>query len=492
MERRHFLKLSLAAPLVVSGCHGSKPDSPVPPVPADMDITAEWKDLYANVRAQPGTSYRAGHVKASEVKLAPEKTSTGYLVRMPGAHPIPTPAVYKRRVFVSGGFGSKQYFCLDAASGQPVWGVDLDDDGPSTAAIEDDLVVVNTESCTIFTMEAETGRMAWSYWLGDPLMSAPTIANGRVFASFPANGTAHHKEASHILGCFDLRTGRILWQRWIDGDVISAPVASGDEIVAATFGGTVFRFGQASGDVLSVLRARATSAPVVVGHEMHFSRRAETSGGAQEALCAWDNGKGRMDRQYQAKDARYLDGRVQRFSGYKSAGDSLDAGNGFSGGAPQTAKAQAAESNMGQSNVATLQGFQGSRILRYGQRHVSCMGDEVVCNDARDGKKLWSVPLKGDLAKQGGALGTPPVAAGKSLFFSTLDGDVVQIDGRSGERQRAWNLAHPVRYSPVVEGGRVFVGTQDSLLVCVDTGDASLGGWPQWGRNAQRTGVWNE
>src|SRR5207248_7371934 len=121
------------------------------------------------------------------------------------------------------GFHSKQYFCFEAATGKLVWSADLDDDGPSTAACEDDLIVVNTESCTIFTLEASTGKGVWALYLGDPLMTAPTIAKGRVFTSFPADGRAHHQEAGHLMAAFDLKTGGVLWQRWIDGDVISAP-----------------------------------------------------------------------------------------------------------------------------------------------------------------------------------------------------------------------------------------------------------------------------
>ena len=68
-------------------------------------------------------------------------------------------------------------------------------------------------------------------------------------------------EASHALAAFELRTGRVLWQRWIDGDAISAPVAADGELIVATFGGTVYRFAQADGRILSARRERATSAP---------------------------------------------------------------------------------------------------------------------------------------------------------------------------------------------------------------------------------------
>ena len=37
--------------------------------------------------------------------------------------------------------------------------------------------MINTESCTLFALDAATGKMRWSYYLGDPLLSTPTIAN---------------------------------------------------------------------------------------------------------------------------------------------------------------------------------------------------------------------------------------------------------------------------------------------------------------------------
>ncbi|RPH43594.1 MAG: hypothetical protein EHM91_08650, partial [Planctomycetota bacterium] len=52
-----------------------------------------------------------------------------------------------------------------------------------------------------------------------------------------------------------------------------------------------------------------------------------------------------------------------------------------------------------------------------------------------------------------------------------------------------WEVGKEMRFPPAVEGGRIFVGTQDGRLVCIETGDPKNTGWPQWGGNAQRTGV---
>jgi outer membrane protein assembly factor BamB len=337
--------------------------------------------------------------------------------------------------------------------------------------------------------------MLWSWWLGDPLMSAPTIAKGRVFAAYPAaNGRACHKEASHLLGAFDLKSGKILWQRWMDGDVISAPVAVGDEVIAASFTGTVFRFKQDTGQLTSAVKSRATSAPVVVGGEMHFSRRMDKSGSAQEALVVWERGDSRGSgaryaNVFGGKSAPYLDKTIQEAAELKETGVKLDAGNGFAAGAPSTAKAEPAASNVGQGNVATLQSYQGSRILRYGATSIACMGDEVVCSDPKLGKLLWSLKLKGDLKKQGGYLGAPPVATAQSVFMSTLAGEILCLDPKTGDVRKTWDLGHPMRYPPVVENGRVYVGTHDGRIISIETGDIKETGWPQWGRDAQRTGT---
>src|SRR4029453_14669328 len=83
----------------------------------------------------------------------------------------------------------------------------------------------NTESCTIFAINAETGKHLWSYWLRDPFTRAPTIPKGRVFASYPQMATDNPKQpvppgANHALAAFDLKTGKVQWQLWLGKDVV--------------------------------------------------------------------------------------------------------------------------------------------------------------------------------------------------------------------------------------------------------------------------------
>jgi outer membrane protein assembly factor BamB len=136
-----------------------------------------------------------------------------------------------------------------------------------------------------------------------------------------------------------------------------------------------------------------------------------------------------------------------------------------------------------------MQGFQGSRTLRLGDKSFNTMGDEVIATDAETGNKLWSYKLAGNTATQGGFLGTPPLAAGNNVLIGTLDGNVLRIDPSTGKTSNKYAVGAPVRAQPVVADGWIYVGTDDGKLVAIDTKDPTITGWPTWGGNAQRTGA---
>jgi outer membrane protein assembly factor BamB len=460
--------------------------APAPPAADGEDVTAKALEANSKARPQPPTQFRAGHVTAK--KLDPKMLSargSGFEIQFPSHAPIVTPTVYQDLVLASGGFHSKEFYAFDRRTGAPVWGIDLDDDGPSVAACDDQLCAFNTESCTLFVVEARTGKMRWSLYLGDPLTSSPTITGGRVYTSYPAPG---HPSASHVLAAFDLQSGKILWQRWLDADVMSAPVAIGHELYATTFAGTLYDFDAQSGAIRSARRVRATSAPTVAGNDVVYSRRTEAAGhAAEEALVAEDKERKTTTWRGRAKSAAYLDDRVQGASAYAQNGKSLDAGNGFAAGAPASANTTPALANIGKGSVSTMQAHQGSRVLRLHENNVSSMGDELVTT-GKDGGVLWSLKLSGDL-KQGGALAAPPAAAGKSLVVATLDGNLLQVDADKGKVDKKFAVGSPMRSQPAVMDGWIYAGTEDGKLIAVNTGDAKLTGWSTWGGDSQRTGV---
>jgi outer membrane protein assembly factor BamB len=490
------------------------------------DITGEVRELNSAKYASPPVEFRKGKTtpRAFDAKSV-EKTSSGFTIKLPSDAPVPTPTVYRNRLYVGGGFHSKTFFCFDAKTGQPVWGIDLDDDGPTSAVCEDGVTVFNTESCTMFAVDSQTGKLLWSYWLGDPLTSTPTIAKGRVFSSYPVNGrggiqsipgnqsTPEKKQSkksttsnadngltagaakqpppncSHVLACFDLKTGRIIWQRWLDSDVMTAPIAVDDDLYATSFSGVVYRFKQSEGTLVSAHRSRATSAPVVVGGNVFLTKRADADGKVAEEIAGQNRATAAQTFAANRKEAKYLDADVQARSSLKAQAMQLDAGNGFGGGAPGAANAMAGMANVGQNNVSSLQAFQGSRILHCPSGNVTCMGDELVCSDPANGNKRWSIKLQGDLEKEGGFLASPPAAAGGDIFLATLKGEVLQVDPSNAKIRKSYSVGSAVRFQPVIEGGRIYVGTQDGKVVCLETGDPKFTGWSMWGGNAAHSGV---
>jgi Ca-activated chloride channel family protein len=457
-------------------------------------------------RGAPPSNFRKGHVTARRFDpKAVSATPEGFSIKMPSGTPVPTPAVGGGRLYSGGGFSCKEFYCFDAHSGKPIWGVDLDDDGPSSPILEDDTVLFNTESCTMFALDAATGQLLWAHWLGDPLMSMPAAGGGRVFTAYPVPGDRKGRnDFNYALAAFDLRSGKLLWQRWIDSDCISAPVIRGDDVFLATLLGNVYCFAASDGEIKSAQEARATSAPVVAGADIFFTRR-DDSGGKDKEVCeavaAQDLRTAREKYVSNRRVAAYLDERVQRKSAESTVAKGFEAkngiGGGFAGGFGAASKDALsvvqgmAATNIGKGNVHTIQAFQGSRLLHWGSQNFNCMGDTVLCMSASSGELVWSRPLSGDLKKVGGHLGAPPVAAGGQLFVAQLSGDISQVDPKTGEVAKKYNIGSSLRFPPVIEAGWLYIGTQDGRLVAVNAGDTKLTGWPMWGGDAGHSGVCN-
>ena len=126
----------------------------------------------------------------------------GWKVVLPGRHPLATPAFADGRVFVGGGFGSYEFYAFDAFTGKLLWEYQTSDDGPTAAVVQDGFVVFNTESCELEVLTVH-GSPVWKKWLGDPLMSMPAVAGGRIFMAYPDT----RGDRRHYLACFDLETG---------------------------------------------------------------------------------------------------------------------------------------------------------------------------------------------------------------------------------------------------------------------------------------------
>jgi Ca-activated chloride channel family protein len=447
--------------------------------------------LAAPASASQPNAARTGSVQALPTAGLTAKPFTapggkrGWKVTIPGGRALATPAVVGGMVFVGGGFGSNEFYAFDAATGAPRWAIRVSDDGPTAAVVADGRVVFNTESCTLFVVDAKTGKQLWSRWLGDPLMSQPAVHAGVVYMAYPgADGT-------HRLAAMRLEDGKTIFERPIAGDVITAPVVDGDSIYLTTTDGTVYRHALTDGRLLLQKQMNATSAPTVAGGEIYVAQNdpAAPKGGARkEGIRRMDKGGGYQGELHASKDAAYLDSRVQDRSGYATKATASDASVGFGGGAPATAKAAGAKANIGQGTVRGIWEFQGSRPTAVKDRNYVTQGDVVRGLDRVSGRVLWEKKLAGDAAKVGGHLGTPPAYAAGKLVVGTAQGDVVAYAAEGGAELFRVPTGEEIRFQPALVGGRIFVGTGAGTLLAIDTGDATLDGWTMWGGGPEHDG----
>ncbi|HEY5923259.1 MAG TPA: PQQ-binding-like beta-propeller repeat protein [Kofleriaceae bacterium] len=496
----------------------------VDPVPDHVDPYARPPGAHTSVvvamnraapppdTTQPGSGFTVSSPEAT-------RTANGYRIQFPTRSPVPTPVIHNGRLIVSGGFNSREIYAYEAKTGRAVWGQSLSDDGPSNAACEGELCVFNSESCTTFAVNAKTGKTIWAWWLGDPQTSAPTIANGLAFASYPAYQPPATEQvelgtwsdpwgepppaqkaaatgtpsATHALAAFDLATGKPVWRRWLDGDVMSAPVAVDGFLYVSTFGGSVLKLDQKTGEIIYAVAMRATSAPVVVrdqGRESLFVtvRAEERRNETREAIVRADLGATRRTFRANAKAAPYLDGKVQRDTELAKAAQVDDSENGFST-VPAAAGATGAGAIVGVEAVSTMQRFQGSRVLVTADLVISTMGDEVIAVDRASGDVKWRHALTGSTSTEGGHLGTAPLLAGTEVVVATLAGNILRLEAATGKLVAQYKAGMKLRSQPVVHEGWIYAGSEDGTLIAINTGNRALTGWPTWGGDSGRTAV---
>jgi Ca-activated chloride channel family protein len=425
----------------------------------------------------------------------PDGRMRGWKTVIPGSRPLATPAVVDGRVFLGGGFGSHEFYGLDALTGDLLWEYRTKDDGPTAAVVADSLVAFNTESCELEVLTVE-GRPVWKKWLGDPLMSMPAIASGRVFMAYPDSRGDHR----HRLACFDLRTGAEHWARPIAGEIITAPVLADGHVYLATLEGSLHCFRQDDGEPVWSEPKLATSSPTVWEGRCFFSRREEKpdphgrAAQQTEHLAARGHGAyaGTMKMGPTEQPADYLDyhKRSARSPRERSYAD-YDMGVGF-GFFKGHAKIEQAQMHLGHGTVVGVWSYQGSRPFLSRGRLYSAMGDTLKCVDPATEALVWQKPLHPRGAEEAEVLDsvlTPPALVNGKAFVGTTRGEVFCLCAESGEPLWSADVGEPVLFQPAVARGRVYVPTYRGGLVCLETGDEADDGWLMWGANAAHNGL---
>jgi Ca-activated chloride channel family protein len=364
----------------------------------------------------------------------------GWVASIPDANQLPSVAYGDGRVYVSGGFESVSFYSLDAQDGHMVWASQgLEDNGPTAASFDQGRVIFNTESCTLFVMDAKSGQKLWFKFLGDPTLAQPAEHEGLVFAQHPG-------DQGPTFSAYQVGDGTEVWAHAIDGELLGAPVINGDSVYASTIQGTTYRFVMKSGHVAWAQDLGATSAPWVVDGELYLSARVKGGKERQIVVSAKD---GSIVRTARDVSAPYL----------ADVPDSMD-------------------------NWKQVWAYEGSRpVIANGVRYEA-MGGTVAASDAKDGRTLWTRST--DKPKERG-LGSVAVA-GPQVVVSTRAGVVYGLDIDTGYTVWSYDVGVPVVAEPIVAKGWVYVSTVDGRVVAMQVGDPTLDGWHMWGGDPEHDG----
>lgn len=427
---------------------------------------------------------------------------SGWVLRIPGARPIATPAYADGMLFLGGGYGSHEFYAVDSDTGKVIWKIQTGDDGPTAAVVADGLVAFNTESCTLVIVDAKTGRVVWQEWLGDPLMSQPAIDKGVLymahpaFTGRPAKTAAFHprpasRGGSHRLLAAELRTGRHIWEQEISGDVLTAPVISEGVVYFTTFDGTSYALHEADGSVVWVKATASTSAPVVLRGELYETRKTGAGKETVEGIARVDakNGAARDKDLLAESRAEYLEnGKGGGVALSAAETVTLDSSVGF-GSAPSSAKLAQASQAVGVNSVVGAWAYQGSRAAISKGQILNAQGNYINSVRASDGKQTWQATVVGKHAASGGQLFSPPAVGHDYLYLSGAAGYLIAVRQNDGSVGFSYSLKAPMTFQPALAKGSVYAATSDGRLICLKTGNQDADGWYAWGGNSQHNKV---
>jgi len=378
-----------------------------------------------------------------------ENRADGYRINFPSHSSISVPAIGGKRLFTPAGYYTNNLFCVNAKTGRYRWGAKFLEGGPSAVVYSEDVVVVNTQSCTLYALNARNGNLLWSKWLAPNIYSTPSVANGKVFTIYPNNLPTKFKKQKQrkeefVLVAFDLQTGEVVWQNWIDREVLAAPVISNNSVYLTSMSGKLYHFSEETGELLQSADIHAVTPPTITSDKLYVSVR--DSKNVKKQVLAIVN-----------KETLKIEQIVERISGTVEFERLRDL------------------------SAARLMNYNNSRILNYKDLNFNVMGSRLICSKPTNGEIVWSAQL----SDKEGFKAYMPIAVSGQIIVSQSDGKIRFFDYQSGKISAEFDTGEELFGSPLVYKGDVFSGSKAGKLIKIETHNGSYDNWYQWNGNSE-------
>ncbi|MDD5571665.1 MAG: PQQ-binding-like beta-propeller repeat protein [Bacteroidales bacterium] len=400
-----------------------------------------------------------------EVKIKPvpfdkkiKKTKDGFDIEFDSTAITNSPAVYKNKMFMSEGYYSRDFYGFDSKTGRNIWGVELAESGASSAVCDSDIVLINTESCTLYAIDINSGRLLWSKWLGPYIYSTPSVADGKVFTVYPNDLFVYSSEEKivneFVLVSFDLKTGKTVWQNWLDAEVLACPVIAAGKVYVTTMSGRLYQFDENTGNMLNTNVAYALTPPTVAAGKIFVIVR-DKPNSMNKVMAIYDEKTLKLKKQVPEIRGKII---YEKMSG---------------------------------ESASTTMKFNDSRPVYYNGRNYNVVGNRLICSSPEDGSIIWSVmfydPTKVVAENTNSTI--MPVIAGGKLIVASPNGEIQIYNPADGKLIKSFATNANFCTEPVVNDGWIYIGNKNGKLISINTLDKTITGWSMWGLNARHNAV---
>ncbi len=337
---------------------------------------------------------------------------------------IGAPCVSGGLVFV--GSLDKGLHCVLAKTGKRAWKFTAPESVESSAICVDGKVYFGCSDQNLYCLEAATGKEAWKFKTLGPVQTSPAFDGGRIYTL----------SWGGFLFCLDASTGELLWQVDFEGKGIFAPVLSGDKLFVASTSGVLYCFEKTTGKLAYIYQAssRITCSPCVYGDYAIFGTD------DAKAVCVNVNTAKRVW--------------VQKLSSNLMSTSSTANGRLYLTSDKLYMKNIVTASNIWRYEVACDTGsspaIAADCIFLWAQNQLICMAESPKLDLPIQSNNCQWPMFRGNPERNGVAgpgCGPNPFTMSKMWQFAAKGG--------------VWS-------SPAVADGRVYVGSDDANLYCID------------------------
>jgi outer membrane protein assembly factor BamB len=258
------------------------------------------------------------------------------------------------------------------------------------------------------SLDAETGKVDWSYSTGYKTAASPAVGDGVVYMPLISKDGTDPGPATGAVIAFNAKTGRILW-RFRAGAVESSPLLVDGALYFGTFDHRLYALDAATKKVLwSVSTGDAVKGGPALWHSTIYT--------------------GSYDGKVYAIDART--GKVRWSS--SSRGGLFGSGN-----------------------------FYATPAVAYGRVFIGNTDGRVYAYGAESGHLLWA-------RKTGGYVYSSAAIADKTVFVGSYDGHLYALNAATGDVKWSYDAKGPVSGAPTAMEGLVYFSSFAGITYALD------------------------